>query len=197
VTSREYLTAVNYAKILLKIYCPTCGSIEQEQNNPRHYAILKALKKVNNFLKDKHNYYALSLFSRLPVAKSDQLLQKIAEVLSLDVEFLLFLRFVVRNKKVRLFPCITQVATDMICEKVGTQVCNIFASHPLPQACLTAVQNYFSQKLGKRLDVNFAVKKDLLLGIQVITKQYIWEVSFAQKLQQIVLGLKLGMNYEK
>jgi ATP synthase F1 delta subunit len=197
VTPKEYAAANNYAKILLRIYCPSCKDTGQEGDSVLHHATLKALRQVNNLLKNKRDYHFLLSLSRLPQEKSNLILEKIADALVFDKSFLFFLKFVVHNKRIQLFPSIVAVATKMIREKLEMEECKIFASHQLSKEKLEVLQKSFSHKLGKKLDINFTIKKDLVLGLRVITEKYIWESSFAQKLQQLTLCLNFGIGHEK
>lgn len=194
-TPREYNSAKCYTAILLKIYKKELKA-SPEKKTELLENLLVGLKVTTKTLKVKKNFYFFSSLTRAPRPKRELYLNKACEVLNLPGPLTLFVKLVVQNQRIGIFHRIAQVAEVAVLDLLGREKCTVFSSHALSKTKQDEIKTLFEQKIGKELDVLFKVKEGLLLGLQVIAKDYIWESSFAQQLQRMTLAINLGVDHE-
>lgn len=185
-TIQEHGTVSNYVKIFWIIF------FEKEQN-PEKDLLKKLVSQVTCFeelLNRSQGYFLIESVLQINRGKRDLIIRKIVQSMGLDEKFILFFNFLIYSKKFFLIFNILKELKDLLLDKLGIEKCNVFSSHKLSKEKEEKLQNHFSKNFGKKLEITFAIKNDLVLGLQVFTKNYVWEVSFSNKLQKIALELK-------
>jgi len=187
VTNKEQKIAQNYAKILFLIY-----------SEPYDWRLLlDKLEKIECLVSAEKGRYLFASLGLLNKNRGLMILDKFAKAAELDNRLLLFLKFVFSCKRFYLLPQILVISKELLFVKMKTEKCNVFSSHSLTDDQLLGLKNYFSKLLDKNLNLEFSLKKRLILGLQVMTKKYIFESSFADKLQQIIVKLNSGILNEE
>lgn len=185
-TIREHRTVSNYVKIFWIIF------FEKEQN-PEENLLKELILQIvclEELLNKQENYYLIESILQINRGKRELIIKKIVDSMNLDEKFILFFNFLLYSKKFFLIFNILKMLKDLLFDKLGIEKCNVFSSHQLSEEKKEILQKYFSQSFGKKLEITFAVQNDLVLGLQVLTKNYVWEASFSNKLQKIALDLK-------
>ncbi len=80
---------------------------------------------------------------------------------------------------------IIKIAVARLYTRLGYQQVQVFVSDELSQAEKQEVVQNFQQLTGKKTEVTYHIDPTLIAGIKVVSQDYVWESSIAQKLMRL------------
>ncbi len=175
----EEILARRYAKAFLNVYG---DQITQDG----YHAIVLALR----FLKENREIITYFKFPRMHEEKK-QAIQKLVKMFALPERFISLTNLLCKQQRLYLLVVVLKVLLELYRKEKGIMEFSIKSSHELSELQVKEIQQFLSIKTGKIIFYHYALDKQLIAGIRLMSHSLLWEQSIAQQLRSAEQRLRL------
>lgn len=157
--------------------------------------VLEEILLLEDLFEDKNFFEILGYLINIKKNNVKKTLETLKSKIRLSLIMEQIIEFLISQNLFNLIPEILRETKNIALKKLETKECQIYSSHELNSETKTSIIEKISQVINNKCIFTFAIKKDLILGLQVIVDNYVWEVSFAKQIRN--LEYKIGMFNEE